>query len=198
MRAVEDTIQAIAEVHRRYNGLIVALALDVNSANDILRENPSQFNRRQAVRTSFAYIEAGIYSLKQITLVVHDTFGATFTDAELALLAEQSFELNEAGKAKTQVKFLKLASNLRFAFSCYARAFDCNYTLNVTDGDWNCFLNLINIRNRLTHPKILSDIDVSDDDLKNITKAFNWYQKSLTGLIDETILKFATILRSPK
>lgn len=140
---------------------------------------------RAILRTAFAYMEAMIFCLKSIALKL-SVFGlGQFSPAEIAMLGEYSYELDDKGRAKTQVKFIPLLKNIRFAFEAGRRALHLRFTLNVGDARWDSFQKALEIRNRITHPKIPDDLHLSEEDLAHIKSAFNWFAENLTGFKKE-------------
>jgi len=106
-----------------------------------------------------------------------------FTDAELALIREEQYELNNKGDVRIRQKFLKLADNLRFSFKLFAKATNSSYELDVGGIGWDSFLKAIAVRNRISYPKYERDIVISDEDLDFVQKAAQWYRDCTRDLL---------------
>ncbi len=157
---------------------------DVSATIDELMRADTQLNRRAFVRSLFALIEGGTFLLKQYALEINK-MGITkkgvghFSQAELALLQEEQYDLTDKGEVRTQQKFLRPTENVRFTFSALAKAQKLSHKPDVSGEGWQSFKKAINIRNRITHPRRESDLEITDGELKIIRKAFAWYVKNL-------------------
>lgn len=167
---------------------------------ELKKDNDSQFWRRTLIRTVFAFIEGLIYGMKQITLEMSDVFELNFSQSQLALLSEQSYDLNEKGLAKAKPKFLELTSNVRFTFDAFSQAFKIDFSLKVDDSDWLSFRQALKTRHRLTHPKKTKELIVSDDELHTALKGLAWFTRStdeifskVKGLPPNTLLNLRKI-----
>jgi hypothetical protein len=133
--------------------------------------------RRTYVRTVFSYIEAWMFATKQMCLSAHRFRHVAYPPADLAILREESYSLARDGEAIVQTKYLKLDKHFRFVFRVFARSVNSNYQLNVQDPGWGAFLQSITLRNRLTHPRSVTDLEVSDEDFETMDRARGWFQR---------------------
>jgi len=147
-----------------------------------LKSEDNQFMRRAYVRSVFAAIEGNNFNMKQTAFEVSRRSGADFSEEEIGLLKEESYELNDKGEAYAQAKFIQLPKNVRFAFKAYAHAFQIDYELKVDDSGWMNFKEALELRHRLTHPKTVADINVTDADLAKVKGAEEWYARSVFDL----------------
>jgi hypothetical protein len=108
--------------------------------------------------------------------------GANFSSSEILLMLDQSVSLDDNGEIKLRKAKLRLETNLQFAFRMYAKAFQVEYSL-PKDAGWQAFKAATRIRDRLTHPKIPVDIDVSDNDLSTVFNAVLWLKQSEYALV---------------
>src|SRR5437773_6650809 len=90
---------------------------------------------RAFVRAVFALIEGGVFGLKQIAL--HSPMGKDkFSQSEITLLQEKTFELDDNGSARELTKFIPLIKNIKFAFAASARTHGVNYKLDTNTIGW--------------------------------------------------------------
>jgi hypothetical protein len=143
---------------------------------------------RVVLRTLFAWVEATVFALKRIALKISE-HKELFSSAEMAMLHEHSYDLDEKGKAKIQPKFIPLTKNVRFAFETCSRAFGIRNTLNVGDSRWDSFQRAIDMRNRITHPRTPEDLHLSDEDFAQIELAISWFSDSHTELVNQLIAR---------
>lgn len=151
---------------------------DVDLAERMWKHQDSQFWRRTFIRSVFALIEGFTYRLKQVALEASKKFRVELSKSEMALLLEESYEVNEKGQAESKPDFIQLPRNIKFAFNMYSRAYGLNYKLKIDDNGWLSFKEALKVRNRLTHPKSTSDVLVSDQDMSYAENAAIWFVRS--------------------
>ena len=153
---------------------------DITNSKKLLKMEPAnQFLRRTYIRTVFAMIEGHLFRLKQFILELHTSLGSELSTAEKALLAEQSFELNEKGIPTKAQKFIPLTKNVKFTFGLFARVFSSSHLSNFNEDGWNYFQESIRIRNRIVHPKTVNDMIISDNEIQAFDKGRLWYEASV-------------------
>lgn len=158
--------------------ILKALHEDVDLAERMWKQQDTQFWRRTFIRSVFALIEGFTYCLKQVALEASKKFRVEMSKSEVALLSEESYEVNDKGEAETKTAFIQLPGNIRFVFNMYSRAYGLNYKLKIDDNGWLSFKEALKVRNRLTHPKSTSDVLVSDQDMSYAENAAIWFVKS--------------------
>jgi len=149
--------------------------------------------RRLYVRSTFASIEGLIFFLKQHTLNnrmidCYDSFknGAPELPLrDLCLLMGESYTLKDNGQPKTSNAKLRTLPNLLFALSSFAESVGSEWKIEKDDG-FTALEIAIRIRNRLTHPKDLSALTVTDEELQTVKKAFDWVRREFTRIIERT------------
>jgi hypothetical protein len=160
----------------------------IDDLTEITKIQASEENNDTVVRTYlrglFAWVEATIFGLKRIALKMSG-HKKLFSPAELAMLQEQTYDLDEKGNIKLQPKLIPLTKNLRFAFATCSRAFGIANTLNVGDARWDSFQKAIEMRNRITHPRTPKDLHLSEQDFEQIKLALFWFSENYRTLITE-------------
>lgn len=130
--------------------------------------------RRAFVRAVFAFVESMLFAMK------YQLRHYPLTDiADALLLSEETYEIDGDGEIRTQKAKLPLKSNVKFTFKCWARVTRTKPTLKLGDNGWHKFQLAIKIRDRLMHPKSVSDFNVSDEELEHVTAAFFWFWGSV-------------------
>jgi hypothetical protein len=179
-------IEAIKELNRLYEVLErdthICQDKFEKMSTDELKGEESEFWRRAFVRASFSLVEGVTYGLKQVALKSQESGGVVYSDEELSMLKEKSYDLNDKGDAYSQTKYIHITRNIKFAFKAFARAFGEEYELKVDDSGWNYFKEALEIRNRLTHPKTSADLDVSLKELRKMLLANAWFIDSYLAL----------------
>jgi len=171
---------------------IIVFGDDVGLAETEMDRNDTPYHRRNFVRALFAMIEGSIYVIKQTVLV------AGFSEkklslAEIALLKEETFELDNKGNIRSQIKFLRVADNLRFTARSAARVFNCELDLGVGTQNWANFRELIKIRNRVTHPKNSDDYEISRDEAELARKVFYWFNDFIVASVENIVRRIRVL-----
>jgi hypothetical protein len=184
---MEDT-KASGEL---FNALVSEVANElgiISKGKD--RDKLSQPERRIYVRSVFATIEAWIYAMKQMALKWHpDPMCPTISEAERAFAQELEYKLTDSGEVESRRAKISLEVNLRFAFRLFAKSGYLTSDLDVSGSEWQVFRRAIKIRDRITHPKSVSDLNISDDDFKDVTTGLGWILISHAKLFTEIALK---------
>lgn len=158
--------------------LLVPLADDLDELlTSLHQDKSSQFARRMYVRALATFVEAWINAIKRLCFETATVAIEPLTQAELALLRDVGFDLNDKGEAVENVKFLKLDRNFRFAFATYAKLMGSEVRLRTDQNGWELFREFIRLRNRLTHPRDPSELTVSDTELDRVEKAGDWFMR---------------------
>jgi hypothetical protein len=177
MNTIYDPMSELKNSVNELQSLVLYLAEDANICLARSEEEPLQFWLRSLVRTMFAMVEGVTFRMKQIALQSFQLGCAEFSLPELAILREESYELKENGEPRAQTKFLKFNSNLRFTFKTYAKALHCNYVLDLNDEGWSSLNKAVKVRNRLTHPKAINDLEITADNYIHIQRGLLWFMK---------------------
>lgn len=166
-------------------GMFELLKEEVLEVGKKIRQDPkNQCWRRVFVRSVFSMIESECYRLKENTLSLIRKYSFErnkFSPGDISLLEEKAYSLDNKGGIEEKSIHLKTESNLRFAFSSAAK-FSLDFKLNVSDTGWESFKKAIKIRHRVTHPKKISDLSISDEEKDSVKKAFLWFIDSLERL----------------
>lgn len=159
---------------------MVKLLDDAHAAETYLDQNDTQFARRAYIRSIFASLEGIVWLLKQVCLNVPNVSGPRkFHPAEFALLQDQTYDLKNNGETSTQTNFLRLPDNLRFTFRVFNRLFQAQIDLGVRGAPWDKFLRSLDVRHRITHPKKVDELDISDQEIELYRKVSSWFNETI-------------------
>jgi hypothetical protein len=173
------TLIAMIRASQEFERVITPLHEDLQYHAKMLDTDGGQFWRRGFVRALFAFIEGAIYGMKQIAFVYRNQTGVSFSLGEQAILAEESYELNDKGDITIRGARLQLYKNIKFSFRAYAKAHMAEYEVKVGDEGWESFRKGVEIRDRLTHPKASAHMFVSDDEAEILRKTYVWFEDNL-------------------
>jgi len=87
--------------------------------------------------------------------------------------------LNEKGEIVQRAAHISLSRNIRFAFALNDKARRRLSQFDASVEWWSCLKEAIKVRDRLTHPKMPDDLDVTPDELLKVIKAKNGFEKEL-------------------
>lgn len=139
----------------------------------------------------------GELSNRMLTMVA----GAGFSQQEILLLVEFTSDLNEHGEIVTRRGAkITLTKNIQFAFRSLSKAYGITFKLDKGGQGWQQFLRAVKVRDRLTHPKVLEQLTVSDDDMNDVHNAALWVydQKGqLRKIIVERLIETGELNATP-
>jgi hypothetical protein len=200
--AFQDELKTLGEQFEKLDAMEKVLTQDMLECGRLVNSEPHTDGiARSFVRTVFAMIEGTTFNLKQMALNLSAHGRGNFSKAELAMLEEVVYELGDKGEAVTQTKFMKLPTNIRFAFDAAARAFGVTYKLEVGDSGWAIFKEALIIRNRITHPKIIDDLKLSETEVQKVIDTGAWFLRCRRELFQQFISRMQRlkdILDTPK
>jgi hypothetical protein len=146
----------------------------------------SQSERRLLVRVIFAMIEAMTHVMKLIALAAPpDPKCPTISEAERAFAVERDYRLMPSGDVEQRAAKIPLETNIRFAFKLLAKAGNAPTVLDVSGPEWQSLQRAIRVRDRITHPRSISDLTISDAELSDVVTGFRWFVVSQLKLKDD-------------
>jgi hypothetical protein len=134
---------------------------------------------RDYVRTAFACIEATSFSVRMwaaAKLLDQDKM----SEEERWMVSERNFDLRN-GKVVERVAKIPLEENIKFMFALLDRVHGTVPRLDTGKEWWSNFKKAIKIRDRLTHPKLPHDLDMSGDDVMTIVSAEAGFRELLSS-----------------
>lgn len=146
----------------------------------------SPIDRRLLVRSIFAFIEGIVYRIKQIALASPDS--SHLTPAERAIAAEEDYELDSRGEVFIRPSRIKFLANIRFALMLYPKAEGVSFKVDFSGSGWEALQKAAKVRDRITHPKVLSDLMISDDEIHDAVYGFEWINRQITKLLAIVLL----------
>jgi hypothetical protein len=138
-----------------------------------------EFHARQLIRAAFACIEATTFSVKAWSAGYCMNHGIEITPQERYFATDTEFELNERGEVVEAAAKISLARNIRFAFAMNRKALGVKEPFDASVEWWSCLRDAIKIRDRLTHPKLPGDLDVSGEDIVKVLRARHGFEEEI-------------------
>lgn len=157
------------------------LSRDVDAATAYGQMEKTPYAQRALVRAHFALIEGLSYSLRQVTLA--SLQGTEFlTEAEVALLREERYSIDEKGHPKTAPQFLKFPDSLLFSIRCYIKNHGATFDPDTQHPGWSAMRRAVKVRDRVTHPKTAESLDLSKEDLESFVDAAAWWKMTMLAM----------------
>ncbi len=130
-----------------------------------------EFYARQLIRAVFAYIEAVTFSVKAWSAGRCMELGIEITPQERYFATDTDYDLDDKGEIVETAAKIPLARNIRFAIAMNRKAHGVSDPFDASVEWWSSLREAIRVRDRLTHPKMPGDLDVSGDDIMKALKA---------------------------
>lgn len=167
------------ELSETFLGVLVA---DVIRALE--REPDTQSNRRDLLRASFAAIEGLVWFYRKHVEGVAKDIDEISPMTEMAF-SELTYRVTESGIVEPQTRFITITAMIKFTTNV-AQRLSPEREVDYGVKGWADLLAFITIRNRITHPKTLADLHISDDEIKVSQSAFFWLLKLVGEVMELT------------
>ncbi len=161
-------------------GLLLALQQEYLDARMRACERDSQENRRTLVRVLCALIEGVNWGLK-----LQLASNQMLDEGERACVREQAYDLKDNGAVRVRPLHLKTVPNTRFTFTMFARIHKIENPLPGESATWKALRDVVDVRNRITHPKKASDLTITEEELQAANAVFRWYSESFSKLLKD-------------
>lgn len=142
-----------------------------------------QFWGRTEVRMVFAQLEGLTHSLKQAALDVSQITGVALTPEEVLLLQEKEYDLRQNGAINEKSARLRTLPNFLFAFKTFAKVCGVNHQLNLGGREYQQLQNALDVRDRLTHPRSVTSLEVTHEELGAMFAALTWVYSNLDTVV---------------
>jgi hypothetical protein len=117
------------------------------------------------------------------------------TNAEIAMLKEETYNLNEKGDVTLSKSKLRSKDNLCFTLKTFARASKASFEIDRKSEEWGSYIEALRVRDRITHPKNSEDLIISDTELKIVQKTFIWYFACMIALSNIALSSLKSLLK---
>ena len=102
---------------------------------------------------------------------------------EAEALSEQQIFVGDDGKISHKRRYLSISATVRLSARIASRI-DANFQPDFSGTQWQNFRSFVDLRNRLTHPKSLSDLEVADHEIDLAISAFFWLLELSANAMD--------------
>ncbi len=176
-RSTSELIDALGnDVIRCHEELLKAIDEGTVDASGNV-EADYEYHARQLVRTVFAFIEGVTFSMKVRAASHCLDNGIEITDGERFFAVDQDHILTDSGRVIEKPAHIRLSDNVRFAFALQEKALGIPKPFDSSCKWWSCFKSSIKVRDRLTHPKMPEDVDISGDEIVSVLTAYEGFKE---------------------
>lgn len=170
---IETLGDDIDRCHRDLIGSIDDGAVDVNG-----EIHPDyEYHARQLIRAIFAFVEAVTFSIKVKAAAYCLNHNRDISYAERFFAADVEHVLTDKGNVVERPAHIRLADNIRFAFALQEKAVGLTESFDPSKEWWSCLRSSIKVRDRLTHPKLPEDVDVSGTEIVAALKCYEGFKE---------------------
>jgi hypothetical protein len=173
-----DAVENLKDVYR-------ILSADMESAIAYSAAHSTPFAHRTIVRTFFSLVEGLAFQLRQVTVASLEPYPDRLTTAELALLREERYFLNNKGEPEAGENFQRFLPNILFTLRCYGKNHGASFAPDTSNHGWQAMQHAVGVRNRITHPKSVADLTLTEHDQMRLIDASKWWKKTLFEMFDE-------------
>lgn len=175
--------QEIQHLQEQMSLTLDPLYADLNFAfTEWLKQKESQFWRRTLIRCILVVTESSVWNMKNMVPKLADISGVQLTARELLTAKEVRIGLDKDGNESERPKFLPLRDNIKATFALFAKVHKATYAIN-SNQEFDALCVTYELRNRLMHPKIPSDVPVSDDDIRKSQRGIKWLSDEYVTLL---------------
>jgi hypothetical protein len=170
--------------------MIQILGKDCKEHYEAIQNNQSQTQRRAYVRSVFALIEGVLYCTKTATASL-GVLLSKLSINELVVLNGTQLEVNDKGDVASKPLHPRFLNNFKFTFKIFSKSLGSKFTLNISGQGWQSLCRAVKVRDRLMHPKIVSDLQVGDTEIIDTKSALEWflYNHNLSGFYAQKALQ---------
>ena len=178
-RTTRELMEQLGEDCNRCHAMLVECIDAGEAAEDGGTYAEYEFFARQLIRAVFAYIEATTFSVKAWSAGRCIELDLEITPQERYFATDTEYELNHQGEVVETIAKISLARNIRFAIALNRRAHGVTEPFDASVEWWSRLREAIRVRDRLTHPKLPGDLDVSGDDIVKVLRARDGFEEEI-------------------
>ena len=182
-RTTGELLLALDGDYRRCYSMVVQRLDEGERLPDGTISADYELDARQLIRAAFAYIEGATFVLKIEASFNAEENGIELLPQQSHFIFEADFDLSDKGEILEKAAKIPLSKNVRFAFNVFAEANQIGFAFDPSVEWWSSFRESVRVRDRLTHPRMPSDLDVSPREVIAMIKAKTGFDEVLHFLL---------------
>jgi len=156
------------------NDVIRAMTHDRTRLMELNLDRSDPFWRRTFVRQVFAETEVQLSQLRTLLKIGVEAEFCTFNTAEVAVLYEEEYRVDEKGRVQTKTLKISTKENLQFVFVLIGKVLNKASLIDRGSTSWAHLDEAIKKRDKLMHPRCAEDLHVDDPTFEVIGNAASW------------------------
>lgn len=185
-----DEADLAAEVSRSFNAILMH---DVIDGLRRAKQDQSQGVKRDLIRTMFAAIEGSVWGYREHVSSIAKSVDELTPTMAMAF-SELTYFVTKTGELESQMRFIPLTSMIRFTTQI-AQKISPDLQVDFGSTGWFEFQRGIAIRHRITHPKSITDLEITEDDVAVVTRSLFWLLEIVQEVMEATNLQAADYLK---
>jgi hypothetical protein len=175
MSSSTQTIKDIKELYQ----------VDIDFIASHLDDDKSGYWSRSLIKTVVSFYEAQVYTLKNELIDFCCENNISISPDVLMFLKNLKYVIKDNGNIKEKYFQTTLKTEIKFIFNEICNLQNFKLKFGYDDVRWAQLLKTIEVRNRLTHPKELSEQTVTDSEIKDCVVSLVWFYDNTTHFIKQ-------------
>jgi hypothetical protein len=164
----------------------VPVNIKLRDARKKAKPPETQFWRRAYVRAVFAWIEASTnwfaLAASRIGRAAVKSGRPGITALEECALNDESPRVDDDGKVSGRILRIPFLARFHLSRRLYARAYDPSWGFPPYSDQPDCIQRARVVRDRVTHPAVDRDVEISESECGDVEHADKFYEKVLDSL----------------
>lgn len=157
--------------------ILTKIGEDLRQVFDLRSTVDEQLFRRLLARTLFPLLDALANYLKALALLAHEQGNITFPKKFLKILQEGEEVKEQDGRTRWIPHFAGIKKNLKVSLNTYAQTRKTETPLASIAPMPQAFDDCLEVRNRITHPRKIAHLTISDKETEALFKVGLWFLK---------------------
>ncbi len=168
----------------------ITLVADVMRSREEIEKSDTEearaFWARIHTRAVFAAIEGTCEDLCRQAFVAECNKAAKgqISLGTLSVLAGETYFVNEKGEIQCQKLKTKFLHQVLLSLNSYAEAQEVNHRAKKGDA-WHRILNAVRVRDRVTHPKQLTALTITNEEIEDVDYTLKWLFDQIASVLRE-------------
>lgn len=175
-----------------HSDMMMLLMADAMRSRKELEENKGAdderaFWARTHTRAAFAAIEGACELFLRQAFVAECNKVAEkgeISFGKLSVLAGETYSVNDKGEIQCQKIKTKFVNHVLLSLNSYAEAQGATHRTRKGN-NWPRILKAVSVRDRVTHPKNLTSLAITNEEIEDIDFALKWFFDEVVSILNE-------------
>lgn len=158
---------------------------DLQTAEKSGTHEDQNFRRRAYARAVFAAIDGSCECFRRQAFVAECNKVPRLVDpSKLSVLAGETYHVTDDGDIRMQKLRIAFLNHVLLSLKSYAGAQGVTYRTKKGD-QWHRIKSAVRVRDRITHPKNLSSLAITKEEVADIEFSLNWFLDEVSSIFRE-------------